>query len=513
MLLSKIMTSFHNYDRQWVCQFDRNLDIYSFAFLSGMAGFESNILYFGTVSELPPVPPRMNLTFLCIRDVEPPVSYQEDAISTLNLITLDPAASQLDILRILTRLFGDAARISSGRAHLIEILHANQGLQAIVDKAFEILQNPIIVVDTSYKILAMYQKNVDTGERTDLEEQRAAGYMLQSNIDAMNRARIYEQTREKGYPLYNKEPGAAHGWITALVYIHGIEVGQIGVMDSLHAFTDVDFELIDFLCKVISLELQKSDFYRTNQGLMHSYFLADLLDNQVHDSSSIEQRMTNLGWNLTSGLYIMLLTDSARNFFDGKAQLITRQLHHMMPDSRWVIYHGQIVFLISSDTPKTFHQSEQLYHYLEINHLTASISNRFGNILDIRKYYLQAVKADSFGQRFHPQTHLHLYSDYMFYHMGEIVSEQHDLRDFYHSGVIAVQDYDKRHNTNFLETLRLYLTYIDQPGIVAEKLYVHKNTVFYRIGKLKEQFQLNLEDGEERFQIQLTLKLLDLYGS
>ena len=30
MQLTKIMTSFHNCSRKWICQFDRNLDIYSF---------------------------------------------------------------------------------------------------------------------------------------------------------------------------------------------------------------------------------------------------------------------------------------------------------------------------------------------------------------------------------------------------------------------------------------------------------------------------------------------------
>lgn len=165
------------------------------------------------------------------------------------------------------------------------MLHSNQGLQSIVDTAYDILQNPVIVVDSSYKILAMYQNPVIAGERDDLEEQRSLGYMLKSNVEAMTKAKLYERARENGYPFYNKDADAKYGWITALVYIHGIEVGQIGVMDSQHPFSDVDFELVDFLCKVVSLELQKSDFYRTNQGLMHSYFLSDLLDNQVHDSS------------------------------------------------------------------------------------------------------------------------------------------------------------------------------------------------------------------------------------
>lgn len=510
MILSNIMTSFHNYERQWVCQFDRNLDIYSFAFLSGASDFESNILYFGSLSELPARIPNIHLTFVCIKDQEIPPLYPLEYLSTINLIVLDEHAKQMEVLRILTKLFGEAARISSGRSHLIEVLHANQGLQAIIDKAYEILQNPIIVVDSSYKLLAMYRDDSVEEDRADLEEQRTLGYMLKSNIDAMNRAHLYEQTRARGYPLYNKDPEASHGWITALVYIHGIEVGQIGVMDSRHPFTHVDFELIDFLCKAVSLELQKSDFYRTNQGLMHSYLLSDLLDNQVHDSTAIEQRMANLGWDLTANLYILLLTDSARNFFDGKAQLITQQLHHLMPSSRWVIYHGQIVFLVRFDDADSIAHNSELCRYLEINRLSAAVSSRFDDIINIKKYYNQAVKAYEFGHRLHPEEQLYFYADYFFYHMGQIVSETHDIQDFYHPGVIAIDAYDREHGTNFLETLKLYLTYIDQPAVIADKLFIHKNTVFYRINKLKEQFHLALDNGDDRFKIHMTIKLMEM---
>ena len=346
--------------------------------------------------------------------------------------------------------------------------------------------------------------------RQDLEEQRTLGYMLKSNIDAMNRAHIYEQARAKGYPYYNKDKDAAYGWITALVYIHGIEVGQIGVMDSRHSFTDVDFEIVDFLCKIVSLELQKSDFYRTNQGLMHSYLLSDLLDNEVHDGAAIEQRMANLGWDMNNNLYIMLLTDSARNFFDGKAQIITRQLHDIMPNSRWVIYHGHIVFLIRAENISLFSENGMLIHYLSINKLQAAISNRFDNIIDMKQYYKQALKAFEFGRKLSPEKQIYFYSDYIFYHMGEIAAEQLDIHSFYHPGVIAVSEYDKTHGTNFLETLRLYLTYIDNPGKIAEELYIHKNTVFYRINKLKEKFKLQLDNGDECFKMHMTIKLMEL---
>ncbi|MFV0466224.1 MAG: PucR family transcriptional regulator [Lachnospiraceae bacterium] len=510
MQLSRIMTRFHNFERQWICQFNREIDIFSFTFLSEVSEFEANILYFGYSSELPATIPHMKLTFLCIEDSVIPDHYRTESISSLNLITFSASVTQMQVLKILTSIFGEAARTSSGKAHLVDALHLSLGMQAIVDTAYELLQNPVTVVDSSYKILAMFSDLSDIDGRDDLFRQRDLGYMLQENIDAMKHDRIYEQARENKYPFYYRSQEGAHGWITSLIYIHGIEVGQIGVMESRHTFTETDFELIDFLSKVISLELQKSELYRENRGMMHSYFLSDLLDRKIHDDTTILSRMEGLNWNLSKQLYILIIDDSVKNFYDGKAQLITQQLQHMLVNSRWVIYQGQIVFLVSGNEGDAKQFFAPLTDYLTINHLTASVSNRFEHVLSIRNFYEQAKKAAGFGQRFQPKQAVHFYSDYMFYHMGEIAGIEHSLSDFYHPGILAIRDYDKEHQSNFLRTLKLYLTHIDDPGKVASTLYIHKNTVFYRINKIKEQFHIDLDDGEERFKIHMTIKLMEL---
>ena len=168
------------------------------------------------------------------------------------------------------------------------------------------------------------------------------------------------------------------------------------------------------------------------------------------------------------------------------------------------------VFLIRAENISLFSENGMLIHYLSINKLQAAISNRFDNIIDMKQYYKQALKAFEFGRKLSPEKQIYFYSDYIFYHMGEIAAEQLDIHSFYHPGVIAVSEYDKTHGTNFLETLRLYLTYIDNPGKIAEELYIHKNTVFYRINKLKEKFKLQLDNGDECFKMHMTIKLMEL---
>ncbi|MDK2808425.1 MAG: hypothetical protein PWP24_1160 [Clostridiales bacterium] len=396
------------------------------------------------------------------------------------------------------------------KAILMELLYQNHTLQDLIDTAYQILDNPIFLVDTSYKILASCQNIVY--DRPDLAEQTIAGYMKEENIESMKKDRLYEIAREQGYPYYSKQEGSSYGWVTALIHVHGIESAQMGVMDSNHPIEEQDLELIDFLCRLISIELQKSNFYKNNQSLMHSFFLSELLENRIRDIHTIRHRIQNLTWKVTEYMYILTISEQRADIFDKKAQLISKQLHLILPDSRWVIYDGRIVFLLClpDASGAIFREGSELSNYLQINNLTASVSRCFHSFLEVHKYYEESLTAYTMGQRFDPDKHMYLYSDYVCQHIGEIISEQYKLTDFYHPVIASIQEYDMLHNSHLLETLKEYLTYPDNPSLAAEHLFVHKNTLFYRMSKLKELFNVDLSNGEERLKIHLSLKFMEL---
>lgn len=74
--------------------------------------------------------------------------------------------------------------------------------------------------------------------------------------------------------------------------------------------------------------------------------------------------------------------------------------------------------------------------------------------------------------------------------------------------VEQIAAHDAGRNTNYLETLRAYLdAYGDVPR-AASALVVHPNTFRYRLRRLSEIFELDLDDPDERLVIELQLRLL-----
>ena len=64
-------------------------------------------------------------------------------------------------------------------------------------------------------------------------------------------------------------------------------------------------------------------------------------------------------------------------------------------------------------------------------------------------------------------------------------------------------EYDKKHDSNYLETLELYLRYNGSIQAVAETMFTHRNTVIYRITNIKKLLQTELESTEERLIYQM----------
>lgn len=75
------------------------------------------------------------------------------------------------------------------------------------------------------------------------------------------------------------------------------------------------------------------------------------------------------------------------------------------------------------------------------------------------------------------------------------------------SRVPEIASYDADHGTLYLKTLRAYLSAFGDSSRAAESLGVHPNTFRYRLRRLVEVFNIDLNDPDERLLVDLELRL------
>jgi hypothetical protein len=78
-----------------------------------------------------------------------------------------------------------------------------------------------------------------------------------------------------------------------------------------------------------------------------------------------------------------------------------------------------------------------------------------------------------------------------------------------HPALYRICEYDRQKLTGFYDILKTYLRCERNRGKTADMLYVHKNTLLYRLEKLESLFELNLEDAYEREYLLLSIRVLE----
>ena len=79
--------------------------------------------------------------------------------------------------------------------------------------------------------------------------------------------------------------------------------------------------------------------------------------------------------------------------------------------------------------------------------------------------------------------------------------------DLLHPALGTLEDYDRQNGTDLLETLRAFVECGCSQSETAHKLYVHLNTLKYRLRRITELTGVDYKDREAMFHIELSLRL------
>jgi PucR family transcriptional regulator, proline-responsive transcriptional activator len=124
------------------------------------------------------------------------------------------------------------------------------------------------------------------------------------------------------------------------------------------------------------------------------------------------------------------------------------------------------------------------------------------------KFYKQSLKATELGRHINGESSLYQYHNYLFEHMLSTCSNQQELYQFCHPSIFLLSEYDRKHNTNYLKFLYEYLENINNPSGVISALNIHRNTLKYRIDKIKSIMNVDLKDSKQLLLLYLSLQIL-----
>ena len=121
----------------------------------------------------------------------------------------------------------------------------------------------------------------------------------------------------------------------------------------------------------------------------------------------------------------------------------------------------------------------------------------------------EAVRAMQLGQRLH-LNHLVEFNSLGIYQLLSQIEHVGTVQQFAQEIIGPLAEYDRRHRGSLVETIDAYFNHHANVSQTAESLFIHRNTLLYRLERIQELTGQDINQADMRLALQLALKLWQL---
>ena len=392
---------------------------------------------------------------------------------------------------------------------LCRMAHA-ESLQEICDLTYQIIGNPVFISDLAHTILS-YTKCVEIHDH--IWQENVVLAHLQRNSLRQNRqvGTVHLSSSGTQRPVLVEDDYLPFPRVIKTLTHKGRTVGVMVVTAYLCPFGDNILDMVDLISSFVVPQMMRERFLVSSDKQSVENFLINLLNGKGYSQEEVARRLELLNCKFPPYTYLLCIC-----LKDGMKENREFTMRSIMDDirsqntCRVFLYNSALICLYGSDTPMEnwAEQAPQLSQLMEEANLQAGVSRRIVRMDQLVTYYQQAQSALELGtwlQRPYTFTHYDTLSSFLIFH--RINSD--DLELFVHQKIQALFTYDQDHDTELCATLQVYLEQAKSLAKTAEILFIHRNTVRYRIRKCTELINSDLEDGNEIFAFILSLRILE----
>ena len=395
---------------------------------------------------------------------------------------------------------------------LQEILNTTASLSEMVSVSREIFDNPIVVLNASFHYLA--HTDFSSMQLSELERQRwggadSTGLPLATLNQFME---LHELSTDVKGPLLLRLLDSTT--LNVNLFENGEFAGCLSVNYRDRLYRPSDDALAVHLAKMMEYALRRYSAAADNDQSKLRQALQDLVDG--YRVSMQQERVIRTSYLQQE--HVCVRIKFRRPLVQLPVTYLCRAIEDEFRRSAAFEYEGSIVCFIEISSDQA---ADGSYRDLLEKHLTPllrsldsviGISDPFADIFDARTYYLQANAALENGQLFRPGRGSYVFQDYALRELVINAVGNLPVDRYAPAGLRRILEHDKTSPVSYEETLRVYLDCCMSATRATEKLYINRSTLLERLGRIRRELGVDLEDPEERLRLQILLKARQLHA-
>lgn len=385
---------------------------------------------------------------------------------------------------------------------------AENDWQRIIDLLYRVIRQPIVFFDLNNRVIGM----ADAGEEVDAEWE----YLKKNRRSSIDMMRVGFKNMESSledtlmYQPCVENVGMICGTYNVKLVDKGQVYGYISVMEMNRHFNDGDKKLLLTLAEIVSapyaLYCSKIDNHMALNSL-YNFIVGAPVSNQM-----LIEEFEYFNIKPSSEFYLIAIAFAANPEQENEYQkkMVKKAIvldFTLIP----MVEVGNFLIILCESQSRYINSIDRALNKFSSNPDIKIYESQICVSVDRLSYcykqitYLSEVSAGNKGYWIRFKDHALEY----FIHK----TDRTELLEARHTLVKRLEKTEKDKEENLLNSLIVYLQNERSLTNAAKKMYIHKNTLLYRIKKIMAMYNCNLDDYYEREYILFSYKITQIFGN
>ena len=373
--------------------------------------------------------------------------------------------------------------------------------QSIVNRLISILGKNINIIDKKGVIIASGDKK---------------------RIGSIHEAGKIAAEKKKEITVNNESIGIYKGCKTGVnipvYYENEVEcvVGITGKVEEVKGYALIVKELVELMVQ----EVERRKFEYLKGRALRSFARELLKEHDVEDINVIDSRAKVMNFDVNIERTVIKLDicgfTPIINSYEDESEVMIQNFKQQVDDRiNLLLDNNEIAFNMHDDKFVIFKSIKT-----DILNFCIKLQNTLRNdfkievymgigcnckgYMDYNKSYLMADKAIEIGKKINPEKRIYFAEDYKLHMLLESATRE-SKKDYMESFKDIFENY--KENGEMLNTIKTYFECNMSIKETASKMYVHRNTILYRLNKFKEKYSIDIFDTVNCMKIYIVLIL------
>lgn len=385
---------------------------------------------------------------------------------------------------------------------LIERANESHSLDAVLNMASLKLGNSLIFCDMKFRILShsttipvtdfLWKDNVEKGF---------------CNYEFICAVRQLETVRKATFTTDAIEvtcPESPYRKCSSKVFLNGVQIGFVLMIEGESPLSPIHLASMRDISRALSYTINRYQPDVVRHSGEYQQLLDDLLIGTPLELLDTSPNLLKLS-NQMYALCIQTQDFKEKQYFQNTLSQI---LFHILPEAYLTVHKNAIAVLVPLQTTDLSEECQtQLEGMLEKENLYLGMSNLFSDISQFSLAYQQASTAISMNQRLGNLNRFCRYADIQFYDLISQIPNTVTLKDYIHPALTLLKEHDKQTGNDLYHTLEIYLECWCNSKETARALFIHRNSLAYRLERISEIGNVNLDDPSLRFLLRVSYRI------